>query len=280
MRNEIIHLKDRFPFLGENDCDPTLELFLPRNLAEMGWEDKMRPCMLICPGGGYQFVSARESEPIALHLLPEGFNVFILNYSTGGKPYPTQLREVAAAMNLIHENRDAWHCDTNRIAIMGFSAGGHLAAHYSNRWDCPQVREMFPESKPVNASVLCYPVITADPAYSHKGSFFYLAGGAYPETEERQIFFSCDKMVTETTPPAFLWHTAADQAVPVMNSLLYAQALSANKVPFELHIYPYGRHGLSTADHQTNAEIPPEVAYVKDWLPSMKRWLNALFQIS
>lgn len=279
MQNETIHLKDRFPFLGEDNCDPTLELFLPQNLAAMGWADKKRPCMLICPGGGYQFVSTRESEPIAVHLLPEGFNVFILQYSTQDRPYPVQLREVAAAMELIYENAEAWHCDTDRIAIMGFSAGGHLAAHYTNRWNCADVREFFPESKPVNASVLGYPVITADPVHSHKGSFIRLAGGEYPQTEEQQAFFSCNKMVTENTPPTFLWHTAADQAVPVMNSLLYAQALSANKVPFEMHIFPYGKHGMSTADGHTNAEIPPEAAYVKDWLPAAKKWLKMTFSL-
>lgn len=276
---QSIHLKDRFPLLGLEDRDPTLALYLPSNLEEMGWKDKKRPCMLICPGGGYQFVSAREAEPIALHFLPEGFNVFILRYSTKGHPYPVQLREVAAAMELIYENAEAWHCDTDRIAIMGFSAGGHLAAHYTNRWDCSDVRTFFPESKPVNASVLSYPVITADPEHSHKGSFIQLAGGEYPQTEAQQVFFSCDKMVTENTPPTFLWHTAADPSVPVMNSLLYAQALSANKVPFEMHIFPYGKHGLSTAGSQTNADIPPEVAYVKDWLPAAKKWLKMTFSL-
>lgn len=137
MRHEIFHLKDFYRELGKNGCDATLTTYLPDNLPEMGRIDERRPCLLICPGGGYEFCSKREQEPIALYFLPNGFNVFILKYSAAPNRYPTQLREVAAAMELIYKNADAWHCDTNRIAIMGFSAGGHLAAHYSNVYSCP-----------------------------------------------------------------------------------------------------------------------------------------------
>ena len=149
----VLHLGERFPFLTENGCDPTLEVYLQENLG--GYQSEKRPCLLLCPGGGYRFVSRREAEPVALHFLPEGFNVFVLTYSVAPNRFPTQLREVAAAMELIWEYADAWNCDVQKIAIMGFSAGGHLAAHYTNRWDCPQVREVFPESKAVAASVLC-----------------------------------------------------------------------------------------------------------------------------
>ena len=121
--------------------------------------------------------------------------------------------------------------------------------------------------------MLCYPVITGDPAFRHTGSIEKVSGHI-PATEQDVEYFSCEKMVTDRTPPAFLWHTAADATVPVNNSLLYAQALSANKIPFELHIYPYGKHGLSTADLWTNPEIPPEVSYVSDWLPALKQWLG------
>ena len=278
MRYEVIHLKDHFPFLGANGCDPTLELYLPYNMTEMNRQDQKRPCMLICPGGAYAFCSQREAEPIALHLLPEGFNVFILTYSTAPNRFPTQLREVAAAMELIYRNSGSWNCDTNRVAIMGFSAGGHLAAHYSTSFDCDGVRQVFPESKCVNASVLCYPVISTDTRYSHRGSFENLLGH-YPETPEETIFFSCDRQVSDHTPPAFLWHTAADGAVPVKNSLLYAGALADRGIPFELHVYPYGGHGLATADVHSCDGLAPEAGYVRDWLPAMKQWLNLIFHI-
>ena len=273
MRYEKIYLKDHFPFLGENGCDPTVELYLPYNMTEMNRQDQKRPCMVLCPGGGYGMVSQREAEPIALHLLPEGFNVFILTYSVAPNRFPTQLLQVAAVMELIYENAQHWNCDTGRIAIMGFSAGGHLAAHYSVCYDCEAVRKVFPDSKPVNASVLCYPVITADPACSHKGSFENLLGH-YPNTEEELNFFSCEKQVSAKTPPAFLWHTAADACVPVNNSLLYAQALAKHSVPFELHIYPQGWHGLSTADGQTCDNLPENPAHIQSWLKEMKTWLQ------
>lgn len=277
MRYEVLHLKEFFPVLGEEGRDPTLTAYLPDNLTEMGWDTHKHPCLLICPGGGYGMCSQREAEPIALHFLPEGFRVFILNYSCAPHRFPTQLREVAAAMELIAQNEDNWHCDSAHVAIMGFSAGGHLAAHYSVAHDCAEVRAVFPESRGVQASILCYPVITADPAWAHLGSFDNLTGKT-DRTPEEISAFSCDRLVTEATPPAFLWHTAADDVVPVMNSLLYAQALAAHGVPFESHIYPFGGHGLSTCDAQTAAQVSPEHEYDHVWLESAKKWLHLIFR--
>lgn len=276
MRFEILHLRDTFPVLGEAGRDATLTAYLPDNLSEMNRENELRPCLLICPGGGYEFCSQRESEPIALHFLPEGFNVFILNYSTAPHRYPAQLCEVAASMELLYQHADAWHCDTTRIAIMGFSAGGHLAAHYSNAYSCTEVRAVFPNSHPVSAAILCYPVITADSAWAHMGSFDALTGKSERTADEIQKF-SCDRLVSAKTPPTFLWHTAVDATVPVMNSLLYAQALAAHHVPFELHVYPQGGHGLSTCDRQTLDEVLSEHEYDRTWLACAKHWLHYIF---
>ena len=276
MLHETIHLAERFPALSQNGCDPKLTLYLPDNMTEMGRGDEKHPCLLICPGGGYGMVSQREGEPIGLHFLPQGYNVFILRYSVAPNCFPTQLREVAAAMELIYENAEKWHCDTDKIAIMGFSAGGHLAAHYSNAYNWPEVREVFPESKPVNASILCYPVITADPKHAHLGSFRNLLGKE-ELTEEEQLRFSCDKMVSRQTPPTFLWHTRQDTSVPVMNTLLYGQALAENDVPFAIHIYPEGWHGLATVDHITNGELSPAIMHAKEWLDAASKWLSFTF---
>lgn len=276
MKYQALLLRECFPILQNLDTAAVVTAYLPDNMSEIGQEHKKRPCLLICPGGGYEYCSQREAEPIALHFLPEGFNVFILNYSCAPHRFPTQLCEAAAVMELIHQNADAWHCDTGRIAIMGFSAGGHLAAHYSNAYDCEEVRVLFPYSKPVQASVLCYPVITADPQWAHIGSFDQLTG-TVTRTAAENNRFSCEKLVSAATPPAFLWHSAADSCVPVMNSLLYAQALSVNRVPFELHIYPCGAHGLATCDEQTRAPLLPEDAYSRTWLDCAKKWLKKVF---
>lgn len=277
MKYEVIHLKDSFPFLGENGCDPTVELYLPYNMTEMNWQDQKRPCLIVCPGGAYSMCSQREAEPIALQFTAMGFNVFTITYSVAPHRFPTQLREVAALNELIYRNADEWNCDTSKIAIIGFSAGGHLAAHYSTMYDCAEVRAVFPESKPVNASLLCYPVITADPAHANKGSFDNLTGKN--ELNEAEIdLLSCDRNVKENTPPAFLWHTAADDCVPVMNSILYAAALSRYHIPFELHIYPYGGHGLSTVDSLTCTanSLTAEATHAHDWLDSAEKWFRVI----
>ncbi|MCQ2449502.1 MAG: alpha/beta hydrolase [Clostridia bacterium] len=274
MKTEKLLLREYFPVLGESNA--TLETFLPYNMTEMNRQDQKRPCMLICPGGGYPMCSQRDAEPIASRFAAMGYNAFVLWYSVAPVTFPAQIREVAAAMELIYKNADVWNCDTDKIAISGFSAGGHLAAHYSNAYNCPEVREVFPESKAPNASVLCYPVITADPNVAHLGSFDNLTGKG-TRTEEEITKFSCDRLVSNQTPPAFVWHTAEDNCVPVANSLLYTKALSEHNVPFELHIYPYGAHGLATVDEETNGPVPANVSPAAAWIKDSGRFLKMIF---
>ena len=279
-----IHLKEYFPFLGEEGRDPVLNAYLPYDENPIKCQNVARPSILLCPGGGYNSVAKRESEPLVLKFLPEGYNVFQLTYSVAPHGFPVQLREVAAAMELIYQNAEAWHCDTDRIAIMGCSAGGHLAAHYTNAYDCPEVRAAFPESKAVNASILCYPVISAEVEGIHKGSFANLTGHPLPLSREEIDKFACEKLVSEKTPPTFLWHCVTDASVPVINSLLYAQAMDACQIPFALHIYHMGEHGMSTADEQTFRSLTPseetirQCRAVKEWMPTLMLWLKDLFQ--
>lgn len=276
MKNEILHLKDYYPFLGDDGRDPLLEINLRYNMTEMNRENDKRPCIIICPGGGYGYCSERETEPIAVNFLSEGYNTFTIWYSVAPNRFPTQIREVAAVMELIYKNADNWNCDTSRIAIIGFSAGGHLAAHYSNAYNCAEIREVFPESKGINASILCYPVISADMSFTHAWSITNLLGHK-PNAEEVEKF-SCEKLVSSNTPPTFIWHTAEDDCVPVRNSLEYAKALSEHKIPFEMRIYPYGQHGLSTADSDTNSNLSDCAARVNEWLTAVKSWLKLIFK--
>lgn len=266
-----LKLKDYFSFLGENGADPTLDIYLPDEVMDR--EDYKRPCMLVCPGGGYSFCSPREAEPIALNFLPEGFNAFVLTYTCAPAKFPTQIREVAAAMEIIYQNAKEWRCDTDKISIIGFSAGGHLAGHYSTMFDCDEVREVFPESKAPNASVLCYPVISAKEGKCHQGSFKNLVGH-YPLTEDEMKRFSLEYCVKDNTPPAFLWHTASDAVVPVYSSLSYANALAEHKIPFELRVFPEGQHGVATCDVQTLDDQKKCYPYDRVWIKEAIDWLK------
>lgn len=275
MEVKVIHLKDYFPFLGENGCDPTLTTYIQYNMTEMKHENRKRPTLLICPGGGYGMCSQRESEPIALAFAPLGMNAFILNYSVAPNKFPTQIREVAAAMELLYEKQDEWHVDTEKITIIGFSAGGHLAAHYSTSFDIPEVREKFPQSKSVNGSILSYPVIVSDKGKCHEGSFRNLTG-EYPLSEDNYKRFSLDNCVDENTPPAFIWHTSFDRCVPVESALRYAMAMANNNRPFELHVYPYGDHGGSTFDVQSLYEANEIANYNSRWVKEAGKWLKLM----
>lgn len=275
MLHETFHLKEIYPQLAAISSDPTLTTYLPYEITEMGWVNKKYPAILICPGGGYSWCSQREDEPMALKMLGMGYRVFILNYSCAPCHFPAQLCEVAAAMELISTNADAWHIDVERIAIMGFSAGGHLAGHYSNAYDCPEVRALFPESKAVKASILCYPVISALPEHRHEGTICNVSG--HQEITDADVRkFSLDQLVSDKTPPAFIWHTSEDDVVPVTNSILYAKTLAEKKIPFDLHIYTHGRHGLSTVDSMTCEDLDPNTKLAGQWLPTLKQWLNVM----
>ena len=231
-----------------------------------------RPAIVICPGGGYRLCSEREAEPVALRFLTEGFNVFIVWYRvnrTENDPdrdhdakdwyqaspdhvFPMPQHDAAAAVAYVRKNADALHTDPERIAIMGFSAGGHLAASLCALWqreDLWQEIGLTPADVRPNAAVLCYPVIVADHD-AHRGSFEHLSGSKDVSAHQQYDILN---WVTGDFPPSFLWHTFTDPAVPVQNSLRLGLALANAGVKTELHIFPTGVHGLSLANSQTCA---------------------------
>lgn len=275
MITERIYLKEQFPALGKDECNAYVDYYIPSAYGKEREDlrDKKHPCMVVCPGGGYNYTSDRESEPVAMHFAAEGYRVAVVRYSCAPHCFPQQLLEVAGAMELIYEHAEEWRIDTSRIAIIGFSAGGHLAAQYSNRYNCEEIRAIFPESKGVQACVLSYPVIT-DTTPTHGGTVRNFVGHEPIERNEKGC--SCECIVSDQTPPTFLWHTSEDAAVPVRNSLLYAQALSEHKIPFEMHIYPYGSHGLSLANPVVGNYTDEKVLRVCKWLEEAKSWLKMM----
>lgn len=272
MTNERFYLKEYFPELGANGANAYIDTYVPETI----YKKKKYPCMVVIPGGGYHATSDREAEVIGIPFMAEGYRIVVVRYSVAPHRFPQHLREVAGAMELIYQHAEEWNIDTTKISIIGFSAGGHLAAQYSNRYNCPEVREIFPDSKPVQAAILCYAVLSADERYRHAGTIKNYVGHSDP-VEPTECLVSCELTVTEDTPPTYLWHTAEDGAVPVECSLIYAQALRAHKVPFELHIYPYGQHGLALANETVYEEtLPPEKAYVQKWVDEVKGWLKLI----
>jgi len=235
---------------------------------------KQRPCVVVCPGGGYEFVSAREADPPALAFFAKGYNVFILSYSVLEEAINMQpLIDISLSVMEIRNNHANWNIISDQIAVCGFSAGAHLAASLGTLWDNSVLKEKISTqggiNKP-NAMILCYPVITAG-QFAHRGSFTCLTGS---ETEDESCqIFSLEKQVNASTPPAFLWHTVEDNCVPVENTILFASALQHNHIPFECHIYPNGGHGQSMC----NVEVNSKNDHCATWFPLCTQWLGELF---
>lgn len=226
--------------------------------------DRQFPAILILPGGGYSFTSAREAEPVAMRFFARGYSAFVLDYSVAPAQFPDALREAVMAMTWIRRNSRKLHIRPEAIGAIGFSAGGHLCGTLGTLYDCPEVQELVQEvSARPNALCLSYPVAVSWGA-THAQSFQLLTG----DNEALSKRLSLDRLVRPDMPPVFLWHTRTDATVPVRNSLVLAQALEEKQVPFSLHIYSQGPHGVSTADLLSNHSdrIPQTSADVPGWV--------------
>lgn len=237
-----------------------------------------RRAVIVCPGGGYSALSDREDEVIALQFAAAGFASFILHYSVkeNAKSF-RPLQEAALAIKYVRENAERYNVDPDYVFISGFSAGGHLAASAGVLWDHPAVREILNSEQTDIARptgmVLCYPVISAG-EWAHRGSINRLCGSE-ENTEEERNRFSLELHVSDTTPPAFLWHTAADATVPVQNSLLFASAMAAAKRPFELHVFPEGQHGLALCNEQTASGNEKNIVLHNEiWMQLAIKWMR------
>ncbi len=235
-------------------------------------KNRRGPAALILPGGGYDHVSQREAEPVALQFVAKGYAAFCLTYSCAPHRYPTALREAAMAMAYIRENADSFGIDPHMVAAMGFSAGGHLCGVLGTCYDSLEVARIgSPAMLRPDALGLCYPVAVSW-GKTHAASFRNLCG----EDESLAARLSLDKLVRPDMPPVFLWHTRDDATVPCRNSLVLASALDAAGVDFAFHLYRRGRHGLSTADELAyRTDDVPEVSWdVRGWVQAEMRFFT------
>lgn len=268
MRNEQI--KIQVEGSGKDVC---LETYILGDVMD-GARNRKTPLVLICPGGGYAMTSNREAEPIALQFNSMGYQAAVSRYSCAPAVYPTALCEVAQSVKLIREHAEDWNVDAEKIIVMGFSAGGHLAASYGVFWNESWLTEKMQCDKQLlkpNGLVLCYPVISSKEEIAHQDSIKNLLGESYPEMKEQ---VSLEDKVGKHTPKTFLWHTFTDPVVPFWNSFRFAEALGKAGVPMEYHLYPQGGHGLSLANEQTANEEGKGVEKVcQSWVPLLRSWM-------
>lgn len=251
--------------------------YVPENWEEID-RNRTRPAVVLCPGGAYYMRSRREAEPVALQLMARDLCVFLLEYDVAPIRYPAAVTEAAAVVAHVRANAERYHVDPQRIAIMGFSAGGHLAGSLGVRWCQPWLSESLglqPEDIRPNGMVLSYPVLTGGP-FTHEYSMECLTGSTDRALWAEQ---SLEELVTEQTAPAFLWHTFVDEVVPVENSLQFFAALRRHGIVSELHVYPYGGHGeslacdLTAGPDLTDDYRRPELV---GWIDQACRWIRNL----
>ena len=243
---------------------------------EMKGNEK-RKAILVIPGGAYWLQSDAEADPVAHFFLAEGYNAFILRYSVGrgvDSKWPMPLYEASAAMKYIRDHAEELCIDPDYVFAIGFSAGGHLTAALGSLWDNDEIEAKLGMKKGYNrptGTILSYPVISGL-EYGHRGSINNILKQERDDEEARRSV-SLELHVSEKTAPCFLWATRTDDAVPVQNTLLYAEALANHNIPFEMHIYPEGPHGLSLGKKYVNCPYPEVSAWTKDairWVESMK----------
>ena len=256
------------------DTEAFITIMQPTDMLDRGSIEDL-PALLICPGGGYGMVSKREGEPVALEFLARGYVTIILNYSTvttaKSSTYPIQLHELMSAMDYLSKNYNEYGFDPDKIFVMGFSAGGHLACNLGVEY--PEHLSNYNIN--IKGVCLAYPVISSE---------FGIAGNTYGnllkgyEGEKRELLLeklSFDHSNLDKFPPTFIWTTNTDELVSPLNSVAFVQNLSKHKRPCEFHLFPIGPHGLSTASRLINEPIP-QLEHVSEWIGMCDKFFKSL----
>lgn len=263
MKAYTVDLKEKYSFLQGGKLDCWLADY-PMDDENKGWK---RPALIVVPGGGYGMTSKREGEPIASAFFAKGFQVFILWYMVqpDGVRYPEQLLQLASAVDYVKKHAEELSVNPDEVFAVGFSAGGHLTANLAVEYATMEEKAGVKLDCKPTAVGLSYPVISN--THGHFGSYINLLDGYTDEAKAELLkTLNLNEAVTEQTPPAFIWTTRTDGAVPCDNAIRYAQALSDKNVDFELHVYPRGEHGLSTASLEINV--------ASEGLRTVERWVG------
>lgn len=264
----------------KNSKTATLSLYIQTEFSKFQ-TDVDKPMVLICPGGGYSHVSPREGEAIAFRMLANNCHAAVLVYDVDEETvFPQHLLELAYSVAYIRNNAKKYHIAKDKIIVAGFSAGAHLAASLGCFWEKDFLqKEMSPLTKKdyePNGLILGYPVITSG-EHAHRGSFEKLLQ-AKVNDREMLDFVSLEKQVSESVPPVFMWHTFEDQAVPLENSLLFAEALREAKVNFEYHVFPHGGHGYALGTMETACDNKKEIdPQIPQWIGLCQKWIEINF---
>ena len=252
------------PYFDESygQPQPSLTPYLLEN-GEAG-----RGCVIVCPGGAYMDRSECESGCIAQMYRDAGFNAFVLGSRIRPYKYPAQLLDITRAVRVVRYNAERWGIDPSHIAITGFSAGGHLCVMGTELFDGglgdAAADDIDRVSSRPDAGILCYPVVSFL-EYVNEGTRDTLLGDSPDPELLRRL--SGEENVPDDMPPIFMWHTSDDEVVPVENSLRLALAMRKKEIPFELHVFPHGYHGLGLAESQPDAA---------QWTTLACNWLKTL----
>lgn len=223
-----------------------LTAYILDNSVEIN-QKRVHPSILIIPGGGYSFTSFREEEPVALKFASYGFNAFVLEYTcySNYKVYPCVLKEALMAVKYIRENINKFQGDIHGIAGIGFSAGAHLLGLLSSVNE-KELNELCFKEEDVRLDgvIFAYPVISSQPELIHEGTFYNLT----QNDADLMQRLSIENRISDKFPPAFIWHTKCDSAVPYLNSVLLKECLDRHQIINQLQLYEHGEHGESLAD--------------------------------
>ncbi len=267
MRIETFDLWNKVPGMCEE---------VPKITAYIPDEKKSDSAVVIFPGGAYWDRAKHEGAGYAKFLAENGITAFDVAYRVGGHRFPVQLLDARRGVKFARFHAEKYGIDKNKIAVMGSSAGGHLAALVSTYRKNIELGidadEIEKEAYLPNAQILCYPVIKGVGEFASIGSYKNLLGEKYEELVYEVI---PSEIATEGTPQAFIWQTFADGAVHITNSLQYAEKLKALGTSVEMHIFPDGKHGIGICVGDINKHEEPEIlAHNAQWTGLLLNWLE------